>query len=362
MSRKLIIALTCLAAAGGAGFVYRDQVLPWINAHLPPAFAAMIKDRQPTGGEVARAPDEGRAVKGKGEAKGKEVAQATGKGGRGGGGGAAPVTAAVAAVSDMPIVLSAPGTVEPLATVGVKPRVDGQIVKVGFIEGDMVQDGQVLFILDDRLVRAQIRQAEANIAKDVAALKDAELIRDRKDLLFQKRYTSEASADTARQQVESLKASIAAGQALLEAQRTQLDYLTIRAPITGRTGNVTAKLGANVRTNDPIVLVTINQTKPIAVVVRAAANRPALLEARAGRQIAGGNHHSRRESRSSCRALLSFVDNQVDKLTGTVTAKVIAANEDERCGRAWPSGSSSRRGRRNRMAVPASAVLPPNRA
>ena len=70
----------------------------------------------------------------------------------------------------MPVILSAPGTVEPLATVAVKSRVDGQIVEVPFSEGDMVQEGSILFRLDDRMVKAQIAQAEANIAKDQASL------------------------------------------------------------------------------------------------------------------------------------------------------------------------------------------------
>ena len=81
---------------------------------------------------------------------------------------AAPVTAATVMVADMPVILVAPGTVEPFANVAVKPRVDGQIVEVLFNEGDLVEEGGVMFRLDDRLVKAQIAQAEANIAKDQA--------------------------------------------------------------------------------------------------------------------------------------------------------------------------------------------------
>jgi len=94
--------------------------------------------------------------------------------GSGGRGAAVPVAAATAVAAEMPIVLSAPGTVEPFATVGVKPRVDGQISEIAFKEGDEVRAGDVLFRLDDRLIKAQIKQAEANINRDRAALKDAE--------------------------------------------------------------------------------------------------------------------------------------------------------------------------------------------
>ena len=138
----------------------------------------------------------------------------------------------------MPVILFAPGTVEPLANVAVKPRVDGQIVEVAFKEGDFVEENSVLFRLDDRMVKAQIGQAEANIARDQASLRDAEATLARRQSLIANRVVTEAALDQARFAVEGLKASIAAGQALLDSQRTQLDYLTIRAPISGRTGSL----------------------------------------------------------------------------------------------------------------------------
>src|SRR5262245_18763140 len=178
---------------------------------------------------------------------------------------AAPVTAATVMTSDMPVILVAPGTVEPFANVAFKTRVDGQIVEVLFKEGDAVNQGDVLFRLDDRLVKAQILQAEASIAKDQASLRDAEATLARREALVGKKIVTEAAAEQARNAVKGLNASIAAGQALLESQKTQLDYLTIRAPITGRTGSLNAKVGAMMRGIDALPLVTINQTKPIVV-------------------------------------------------------------------------------------------------
>jgi membrane fusion protein, multidrug efflux system len=271
---------------------------------------------------------------------------------------AAPVVVASAIVGDMPIVLTAPGTVEPLATVAVKSRVDGQIVAVKFREGDAVAANQVLFELDDRLVRSQIQQAEATIAKDRAALADAVSILARRETLVRQKIVTEAATETQRQTVEGLRAAITLSQAQLDGQKTQLDYLVIRAPIAGRTGSVTAKLGANVRASDTTALVTINQVKPISVTFALpqseliALKRALTAKATADVRIPGARA-------TPVPATLSFLDNQVDRLTGTVTAKVEAANAEEQL---WPGQSVDValkvETRANIVSVPASAVLP----
>ncbi len=275
-----------------------------------------------------------------------------------GGAAAVPVTAAVVTEADMPIVLSAAGTVEALASVAVRTRVDGQIVTVGFSEGDQVKEGQVLFQFDDRLVKAQIAQAEANIAKDRASLVDAEGVLARRETLIRQKITSEASLDTAKATVNALQASIAAGQAALDVQRTQLDYLTIRAPITARTGSLSAKAGTNVRAADVTPLVTLNQVKPIVVafampqtdltVLREALKRGATADV-----LVPGSKPVR------VSGVLTFVDNQVDKTTGTVTAKVTSKNEEEAL---WPGlaveVNLTVEVKPKMPSVPASAVLP----
>jgi multidrug efflux system membrane fusion protein len=268
------------------------------------------------------------------------------------------VTAAKVEQADMPVILSAPGTVEPLATVAVKPRVDGQITEVAFAEGDLVQEGSVLFRLDDRIVKAQIAQAEANIAKDEASLRDAQATLTRREALIGKQVVTEAALDQARYAVEGLKASIAAGRALLESQKTQLDYLTIRAPITGRTGSLTAKLGATVRSQDPLALVTINQTRPILVSFAVPQNelgavRRALATKAEAEIIVPG------VKRTSVRGTISFIDNQVDKQTGTIIIKVMAENAEEVL---WPGLSVevalTVEVKPGMLSAPAGAVLP----
>jgi multidrug efflux system membrane fusion protein len=271
----------------------------------------------------------------------------------------APVTVAAVAEADMPVILFAPGTVEPLANVSIKPRVDGQIVEVAFKEGDFVEEGSVLFRLDERMVKAQIGQAEANIARDQAALRDAEATLERRQSLIANKIVSQAALDQARFAVDGFKASIAASRALLDTQKTQLDYLTIRAPISGRTGSLTAKLGATVRSQDANALVTINQTKPITVAFSvpqgelAALRRALTSKAGADIKVPGGTRPT------IVQGTIAFVDNQVDRTTGTITAKVVAENADEVL---WPGQSVevalTVEVKAKTLSVPATAVLP----
>jgi multidrug efflux system membrane fusion protein len=282
----------------------------------------------------------------KGRAEGKGRAQA------------APVTAATVMEADMPVILTAPGTVEPLAAVAVKPRVDGQIVEVAFREGDLVTEGSVLFRLDDRMVKAQIAQAEAGIAKDEAGLRDAQATLSRRQQLIEKQVVTEASLDQARFAVEGLKASIAAGKAQLDSQRTQLDYLTIRAPITGRTGGLATKLGAQVRSQDAAPMVTINQTRPILVTFSLPQrDLPAVrraLAARASAEVVVPG-----AQRTMVPATVAFVDNQVDRQTGAIALKVEAENAEEVL---WPGQAVEVRltveVRPRVLSAPATAVLP----
>jgi multidrug efflux system membrane fusion protein len=322
------LGLVGLALIGGAAFAGRDQLRPLWDT-VAKAFPAAEQN-----------------VVGKGD----------GKQARSGASGP-PVTAALAVETDMPIILSAPGTVEPLATVAVKPRVDGQIMEVGFQEGALVTEGQLLFRLDDRLIKAQIQQAEAMIARDDASLRDAQSILQRREALVGRKYVTEASTETARHTVDALTAGIAAGRAQLEMQKTQLDYLVIRAPITGRTGSIGAKMGATVRTQDSAPLVTINQTRPIAVSFSVPQNDlPALkraLLANSGAEIRMPG------STVVLKGKIGMIDNQVEKTTGTVQAKVFVENAEESL---WPGQAVELaltvEVRSNVVAVPASAVLP----
>jgi multidrug efflux system membrane fusion protein len=209
------------------------------------------------------------------------------------------------------------------------------------------------------MVKAQIGQAEATIARDQATLRDAEATLARRQSLIANRVVTEAALDQARFAVEALKASIAAGQASLDSQKTQLDYLTIRAPISGRTGSLNAKLGATVRSQDALALVTINQTKPITVSFALpqgdlpAVRRALTAKANADIKVPGGTRPA------VVQGVIAFVDNQVDRTTGTIGAKVIAQNAEEVL---WPGQSVevalTVEVKPKMLSVPAVAVLP----
>ncbi len=269
-----------------------------------------------------------------------------------------PVTVAAVVIGDMAIILSAPGTVEAQATVAVKSRVDGQIAEVLFKEGDLVKKDQILFRLDDRLILAQIRQAEANINRDRANLAEAEATLERRNILMQKRIASEAAVDTAKALVQVLKAAIASGQAALEGQRTLLDYLVIRSPLDGRTGATQVNPGSNIRAADTNPLVVINQIRPISVAfslpqTHLDALRRALKDGAMADVTVAGTKPTIRQGQ------LAFIDNQVDKQTGALAAKVLVPNDDEAL---WPGQAVevalNVEVRRNMLSVPASAVLP----
>ena len=288
----------------------------------------------------------------------KTASKPAGKGEGRARGQAAPVTAATVVEADMPVILAAPGTVEPLASVAVRPRVDGQIVEVAFREGDLVTQGSVLFHLDDRMVKAQIAQVEATIAKDEATLRDAQATLSRRQALIEKQVVTEAALDQARFAVEGLKAAIAAGRAQLDSQRTALDYLTIRAPITGRTGGLATKLGAQVRSQDATPMVTINQTRPILATFSLPQRElPAVRRALAAKAMAEVVVPG--SQRTVVPATIAFIDNQVDKQTGAIALKVQAENAEEVL---WPGQAVEVRltveVKRKMLSAPVTAVLP----
>ncbi len=175
------------------------------------------------------------------------------------------VTLAEVVLSDMPVAIEVPGIAEPSEQATIRPRVAGEVVEIGFKEGDDVKAGQLLFRLDDALAKARLRQAEAKIAADNAAMADARIKLNRAERLARKDLVTEAAMETAKVAVAQLEASIATSLADVDMTKTELEYLTIRAPISGRTGIIGASRGAIVGPGDQTPLVVINQIDPISV-------------------------------------------------------------------------------------------------
>ena len=243
-----------------------------------------------------------------------------------------PVRTAVVEAREMPVRVDVIGTVEPLATVAVKSRIDGLIIEVGFAEGDFVNAGQVLFRMDDRAARAQLAQAEANLLRDQAQLADAARILARNEALAERGFAAKATLDTARAAHEALKAATAAGDAQIRNLRTLLDYTIVRAPIEGRTGAQAFKLGSNVKANES-ALVTINQTRPIAVTFAVPQTELAAIRAAQAKKPLPVTVRVRGTKPLTADGTLTFIDNAVDQTTGTITLKATLANRDETL---WP--------------------------
>ena len=193
-----------------------------------------------------------------------------GRGGRGGGGGPIPVVTGVASKKDVPVDITVVGNVEAYESVSVRSQVTGQVAAVHFHEGDPVQAGDLLFTVDPAPFKANLAQAEANLARDVALLNQAEAQRTRdqaqaqyqettyqrnrelvergivsKDLAQQSQAAAAASASTVKADdaaVASARAQLQAQQAAVDTARLQLAYTSIKAPISGRTGNL-SKIG-----------------------------------------------------------------------------------------------------------------------
>ncbi len=252
------------------------------------------------------------------------------------------VGAISAATADFTPRLVALGTVTPLQSVAVKTRVDGQITAILFQEGDNVRAGQPLFRLDDRAAQASLAQARAALASARAAAVQAHADLGRAEALVGKGFISTAVVDQRRATAQAADASISGAAASVQSAQAALSYLTIRAPVSGRTGELGFRLGANVRAADTVPLVTVNQLSPIQVrflvppeqiqtVRMAMAGKGLVVVARATDAIdkgvdAAADTVSRPEGPPIATGRLAFLDNNVDPGNGSVAAKAQFTN------------------------------------
>ena len=267
------------------------------------------------------------------EAKGKA---ADAKGGRPGP--AQSVVADVAVEMSTPIQVSGIGTVQPIATVIIKSRIDGQIDNVHFEEGQEVKVGDLLFTLDNRSFQGQLAQAEANLQRDRAQLSRAQAEVKRQSELASRGIASAQKLEDVQTAVQVLEASIRADEAAIENARVNLNYTTIRAPITGQTGSVNLKQGNLVKSNDTttqaVPLVTITQLRPIYVTFTVPERHLADIRAAiASEQPLKVVATIPSERQKPITGTLAFIENQVDIATGTISLKAKFANDDARF---WP--------------------------
>lgn len=256
-----------------------------------------------------------------------------GAGGRGGGGAAVPVTTAVVSQKSLPVGISVIGTAEPFSTVAIRSQITGQLESVKFTEGDDVKQGQVLFTLDRRPLEAALQQAQANLDRDLAQAENAAAQAKRFQDLLQRGIATKAEVDTSRAGMTALNATVAADRAALENAKVQMEYATISAPISGRTGALMVHEGNLVRANDTAPLVTINQIMPISVSFSIPESRLTELKrymARGTLQVTAAPPH---DDAPAASGRIAFVDNAVDENTGTIRIKGTFPNTD---GLLWP--------------------------
>lgn len=242
---------------------------------------------------------------------------------------AIPVTVSAAEQQDFPVYLDGLGTVTPLQTVTVRSRVDGELINVTFKEGQTVRAGEVLAEIDPRPFQAQLLQAEGQLLRDEALLKNARIDLARyKTLLAQ---DSIAAQQTATQEalVEQYEGTIKADRGLVADAKLQLDYARITAPISGRVGLRLVDRGNIVHATDTTGLVVIVQMQPITVVFTVAEDDlPAVMQRlRAGAKLSL-EAYDRAGKNKLADGLLLAVDNQIDSATGTVKLKGQFSNED----------------------------------
>jgi membrane fusion protein, multidrug efflux system len=251
------------------------------------------------------------------------------------------VSVAEAKSADYPVYLDSLGQAQAYNTVTVRTRVDGQVMKIAFIEGQIVKAGDLLAQIDPRPFQATLDQAKAKKSQDEANLANAKLDQQRYSTLAKQSFATQQQLDTQNALVAQLTAAIAADSASIDAAQVQLDYTTIRAPITGRTGFRLIDEGNMVAATQQTGIVTIAQLQPIAVIFTApegeVTNINATLAAGAPLQVLARNSGGEKTLASGH---LLLADNQVDVATGTIRLKAEFANEDNAL---WPGLAVSTR-------------------
>ena len=300
-----VAGLVSVAVLGGGYWGYQQ----WKAADATTAAGAEIKADSSAKG----------AAKGAGKAAGKGAGRGT----------PAPVATALAHSGNVNIFLAGLGTVTPLRTVTVRSRVDGQLMRVLFTEGQTVKQGDLLAEIDPRPYQAQLLQAEGQMQRDRALLANARVDLDRYRLLLKQDSIAEQQVSSQEALVRQLEGTVKIDQGQVDNARLQMTYSRVTAPISGQLGLRQVDQGNIVRSGDANGLVVITQLKPITILFTIPQDnlQAVLARIRTGDKIPVEIYDREQKIRLDSGALLTM-DNQIDTTTGTVRLKAQVPNEE----------------------------------
>ncbi|HXM83579.1 MAG TPA: MdtA/MuxA family multidrug efflux RND transporter periplasmic adaptor subunit [Burkholderiales bacterium] len=254
---------------------------------------------------------------------------AAGRPGGPGSAGPTPVVAIAAALGAVDVIMNGLGTATPLRTVTVRSRVDGELLRVLFDEGQIVQQGQLLAEIDARPFQVQLAQAEGQLARDRALLENAQLDLERYRALFAQDSIAKQQVDTQASLVRQYEGAIQMDRSQVESARLQLVYTRVTAPVGGRVGLRLVDPGNIVRAGDTTGLVVITQLQPVAVVFTVPQDSvPVVLKRMQSGETIPVEAWDRELKTKLAQGALASADNQVDPATGTVKLKAQFSNDD----------------------------------
>ena len=238
-----------------------------------------------------------------------------------------PVRVGLVEKKAVPLQIRNVGTVQAYVAVSVRAQVTGEIMEVHFREGQELKKGELLFSIDPRPYEAALAQAEAALARERAQMENAQTDVKRYEDLVKKDYVTQQQYDSVKATAAATAANVRSDQAALERARLDLAFCSIRAPIDGRSGSILVQSGNVVKSNDA-VLVTINQIAPIYLTFAVPERELPEIRRRQNEGSLVVEAEEPASGRSLGRGALTFVDNTVDRATGTITLKATFANVD----------------------------------
>jgi membrane fusion protein, multidrug efflux system len=271
-----------------------------------------------------------------------------------------PVSVAVAKVQqqDVPVYLVGLGSVTAFYTANIKSRIDGQIMRVNFQEGQIVKEGDLLIVIDPRPYQVQLEQMQAQIFKDQATLRDARLNLQRYTTLIPSGSIAQQQVDTQQSLVDQLDGQVRTDQAQIDNAKLQIVYCNITAPFTGRVGLRQVDPGNIVHAADTNPMLILTQLQPIAVIFTLPEDQLPTVAQHMKNSTLMVEAYSRDDQTKLATGKLMTIDNQIDQTTGTAKLKAVFDNKDNQL---WPNqfvnANLLLEMRKNSTVLPTAAIL-----